>query len=525
MYHQMFAPQTVIWEGKVRAIRGPLWLALLALLASGCGARLSSRQLAEVSSGNGTGQGSGASAVAGPGGVGGPGASGIDTGGVGAGAAGGATGGGPGPAGSNAGAGAAIGGSGRAGGSGAGGRGSAGAGAAGGGSNPAALPPGGNGGATDVGVTADTITLGNVSTLTGPVPGLFKGAVIGTQAFVAYQNSIGGVFGRKLVLKVGDDRLDGGEHRSQVINLIPQVFAFLGSFSVFDDGGADEMGKANVPDVGYALSRQRAALKVNYDVQPLPPGWRLGPLNYFKAKFGDPVITKVGALYVDVPSAVDAYNGEKAAMLSVGYQFAYERKFEATESDFTADIVRMRQRGVKEIIMSADAASMARVAKAAAQQAYTFTLPNYGANAYDPAYLAQGGAATEGSLIDQQLAMYAGEDAATVPEIALLDNWVKRTNPDAVPDIFAAYAWASGRLLVQAMTAAGPRATRAAVLAQLAKIDNFDDNGLLAPAGPASKRPPTCFMVLKVQGGKFVRQEPPGSGFRCNDGGYFRVKQ
>ena len=37
-----------------------------------------------------------------------------------------------------------------------------------------AAPPGGNGGATDVGVaTADSITVANISIVTGPVPGLF----------------------------------------------------------------------------------------------------------------------------------------------------------------------------------------------------------------------------------------------------------------------------------------------------------------------------------------------------------------
>src|SRR5688572_32624093 len=55
-----------------------------------------------------------------------------------------------------------------------------------------------NGGATDVGVTADTITLGTVTTLSGPVPGLFLGASLGVQAFAAYVNSQGGINGRKL---------------------------------------------------------------------------------------------------------------------------------------------------------------------------------------------------------------------------------------------------------------------------------------------------------------------------------------
>ena len=55
-------------------------------------------------------------------------------------------------------------------------------------------------------MTADKITLANVSLLTGPVPGLFKGAKDGTQAFFDYQNSLGGVCGRKLVLDPRDDK-------------------------------------------------------------------------------------------------------------------------------------------------------------------------------------------------------------------------------------------------------------------------------------------------------------------------------
>jgi hypothetical protein len=59
-------------------------------------------------------------------------------------------------------------------------------------------------------------------------------------------------------------------------------------------------------------------------------------------------------------------------------------------------------------------------------------------------------------------------------------------------------------------------------MAELKKIDNFDGNGMLAPSGPASKRPPTCFMIINVQGGKFMRADPP-SGFICDRGGYYRI--
>jgi hypothetical protein len=77
------------------------------------------------------------------------------------------------------------------------------------------------------------------------------------------------------------------------------------------------------------------------------------------------------------------------------------------------------------------------------------------------------------------------------------------------------YGWASARLFVQALEAAGPKATRAGVIAALKKIDDFDSNGLLAKTGPASKRPATCYAMVTIKGGKYQRLDPP-SGYRCD---------
>src|ERR1700722_12357197 len=55
------------------------------------------------------------------------------------------------------------------------------------------------------GVTAKSITVGNVSTLSGPVPGLFDGGPFGTEAYFAYVNAHGGVNGRKIEVDGDDD--------------------------------------------------------------------------------------------------------------------------------------------------------------------------------------------------------------------------------------------------------------------------------------------------------------------------------
>src|SRR5271165_5807518 len=55
------------------------------------------------------------------------------------------------------------------------------------------------------GVTPTSVALGNVSIIGGPVPGLFEGAPVGTQAYLDYVNAHGGVDGRKLTLDSYDD--------------------------------------------------------------------------------------------------------------------------------------------------------------------------------------------------------------------------------------------------------------------------------------------------------------------------------
>src|SRR5437660_225802 len=61
---------------------------------------------------------------------------------------------------------------------------------------------------TGPGVTATQIKIGQIATVSGPVPGLFKNAADSMDAFVAYVNSQGGIDGRQLVVVHKDDAYD-----------------------------------------------------------------------------------------------------------------------------------------------------------------------------------------------------------------------------------------------------------------------------------------------------------------------------
>jgi ABC-type branched-subunit amino acid transport system substrate-binding protein len=470
-------------------------IAVGALLLTSCGARLSPQQLAQaIGSNGGTGLGSGSQGSSG-------------TGGVGAGATGTAAG----PAGGALGAGAG------------GGAGGAGGGGGAGSAGPNTAPPGGNGGATDVGVTGNSITLGNVSTLTGPVPGLFAGAVNGTGAFFAYQNSQGGVFGRQLKLAASDDQFDCGQNKAQTQSDIPKVFAFVGSFSLFDNCGAQVITQTPaVSDVHVALSKDAQSEANGFSPSPLRNGAATGPFQYVKGVHPD-AIGLAGSLVGDVQSAKDAWVGEQATMQSLGYHFSYQRVYEPTETDFTADIVQMKSKGVKLVVLiAADVKGIARIQQAAQQQNWHPEVWLLGASAYDSTYNALAGSAGEGSLIYLPTAMYLGEDSGGIPEVGQFQTWMHRTHPDANADLFAAYGWASARLFVQALQAAGPRATRATLQAALKNTHQFNANGFLAPGDPAGKGPPVCYLMVKVSGGHFSRVDDPPNAYRC-DGTYFNA--
>ena len=490
-------------------LRSTIVLVLLALVSASCGARLSHEQSLAAKRGASTGSGSG--------GVSAGAASNTDS-------AGATTGGGTASTGSS---GAATG----------GGNASGGATPSGGASTPAsgtstaaaAAPAAASGGgatcaagapSSDPGVSAKEIHFGNVSTTGGPVPGIFKGARDGVNAYFAYTNSQGGACGRQLKLDFQDDNLDSSANQNAYKTLVTKVLGIVGSFSVVDEGGSQVIrDNPTMPDVSYALSKARFSLANNFSPQPLKvPGWRLGPLTYFKTTFGPPVITKMAYFTEDVQSAKDAAQGEMAAAQSLGYQFVYSRITQPTDTDFTADVNNMKTKGVKGVFMAGDAGQMARIAGAMKAQGFTVPLSNWGANAYDQQFVQNSQGGSEGAQIDIQTALYGGEDAGTVPEVGLFNTWIKRVG--GKPDFFAVMGWAAARLAVQGLNQGG-KPTRQAMLDALKTVHKFDSNGMLASSDPAGKVPPTCWVLVDVKGGKFKRNAATPSGFRCEPGGYF----
>jgi branched-chain amino acid transport system substrate-binding protein len=281
------------------------------------------------------------------------------------------------------------------------------------------------------------------------------------------------------------------------------------------------MQKAGTPDIGYALARDRQTSASNFSPSPFQPGWRLGPLQWYKQKFGS-AVTKVGTLVGDIESARASWEGQKAAMKHLGYEIIHEGEVSPTQTDYTTDVVQMQRKGVEFVMITAlDVKGLARFARAMQQQRFKPKVFATGGIGYDANLFALAGDSVEGMYNDQQQALYLGEDAGSIPEVKLFQEWLQRTSPGAKADVFTAFGWTSGRLIAEAMQKAGPKLTRAGMIQALKGVTKFDSNGMQAVASPGTKTPPNCWVMIRVKGGKYVR-ETPASGYNCN-GGFYRI--
>ena len=372
------------------------------------------------------------------------------------------------------------------------------------------------------GVTPSQVTIGNIATVNGPVPGLFAGARYGTEAVAAYINSLGGLCGRKVVVDSADDQFDQATDQNEAASMASKVLAFVGSFSLQDAG--IPAGAPTVPDIGESLSAARFNSPENFSPQPNPPGYITGPFVYLKSLPQYASATQHMALLVEnTPQTAAEGQYLEQALKSVGYHFVFtDTTLQPTDPTFNGDVQKMKAAGVTGVVFEATGTIIGQLANAMYQAGMKIVLGNYCAAAYDPAYIKNAGPGTAGTILEQTLALYDGEDAATIPMVATLDQWYSRVDPGQVPDLYATYAWMSGLLLAQAVNEAGSL-SRPALKAGLDQITSFTGDGLAAPANPVAKTPPSCWLLIEVKNNHFVRDPATSSGFKCSPAGFYRA--
>ena len=375
------------------------------------------------------------------------------------------------------------------------------------------------------GVTSTSVTIGNVTTR---LANLFTGALVGTEAYIAYVNSHGGVNGRRIVVSGADDGFQGALNKQEVQSVVQSDLASVGGLSL-EDSFSEPLIAANpgFPDVTASLDPATQKLPNNFSPLPASNGWPTGPLLYFKRKY-PAQIAHTATIIANLPSTELAWANEKNAMRHLGYKVLYDPALPATTTDFTAQVVAMKNAGVQILFLEQEPQNYASAIFRDLGQQNFHPVVVLGAPSYSPQLIGNAGgpAAVDGAYLEQTASLYLGEDVPVIPTVTTFNTWVRRVSPGFTPDFFTLTGWLSGQLFVDALRNAGTNPSRGSLLQALRKITAFKSGGLVPVSNPAGKVPVTCYLLGRVANGKFERfDDPPvtGStnGYRC-DGTYYR---
>jgi hypothetical protein len=113
-------------------------------------------------------------------------------------------------------------------------------------------------------------------------------------------------------------------------------------------------------------------------------------------------------------------------------------------------------------------------------------------------------------------ALYLNPEEHSIPGVGLYQDWMRKVAPDQGMDSFSVFGWCEARLFVDALTKAGPRATRSSLLTALRGIHTVDLGGLMPSGDPASKKPTPCFIIAHWEGSAWRRWNSPAKGFDCS---------
>lgn len=365
------------------------------------------------------------------------------------------------------------------------------------------------------GITDTTITIGNSSDISGPVPGLFESAQDATKAFVAYFNKSNpdGICGRTLVLKNYDSRTDDPTDQRNHVDACENVFAMVGSMSAFDSGGAAVTEQCGLPDLrsaGVTGARQKCA--TCFGAQSTIAGEVNNVVADHVLKNFPDAAQNAASLYINAGAAAENGQLQPKAMTKRGMRFTVVRGIEVSEFNYAPYVQQLKDEGVGYVQITGAIPQFVRLAQAMTQQGYDPDVFMIDPTAYEPDFISQGGKDVEGVTIYMNFVPF--EEASSSPETKLYLDWLQATKPGATPDFFGVFSWSAARLFVETAAKLGGDLNRASLVDAIRKTDNWTANGLHAPQRVGPKHTGECFRLIQVKGGKFV---PLGSTkYTCN---------
>lgn len=356
------------------------------------------------------------------------------------------------------------------------------------------------------GITDDTITLANVSDISGPVPGIFESAQQATRAYAAYFNSGNDICGRKLEVLNLDSRADAGADNQAYTTACEKAFAAVGSQSAFDYGGAAAAQGCGLPDVrAYSLSSDRTGCSTCFAAYAVRPNQVPSAMPAYWAKQDPEAVKSVGMVYINAGASPENAENFRTAWEKNGWDVKVFVGHETSEFNFAPFVQQLKDAGVQLVNYTGPYQFTVRLQQAMAQQGYEPKIFLQDATIHDQRYVEEAGEYAEGVYVYNQTALF---DDFSVKEMELYRAWLAQVDPDAVPNTYGVYAWSAARLFVQRAIALGGKLDRASLVASLKQVKDWTGNGIHVPQQVGAKTTTSCVSVIQYAGGAWKQVSP-----------------
>jgi len=215
---------------------------------------------------------------------------------------------------------------------------------------------------TGTGVTADTITVGQLTDVSGVFAALGKSITQAEQLYFDQLSAAGGVCGRKINVVTKDHGYNVQnavtlyqQMKDQVLGF-PQVLGSPISAALLDQYTSDKV--IAVP------SAWASTLLTNKQIMIVGTTYDYEMINAVDFALEKKLINKgdkVGHIYFEGEYGADALLGSQFAAQKNGLNLV-EKKIKATDTDLTAQVTDLKNQGVKAILLTASPTSTASVA-------------------------------------------------------------------------------------------------------------------------------------------------------------------
>ena len=357
------------------------------------------------------------------------------------------------------------------------------------------------------GVTSNSITVGTISTQTGPIASNFSSLVYGERAYFDYVNAQGGINGRKIDYKYAlDDGGSGTTFNQLASTLINQdhVFAVTGVATAFF--APNYFVEAKIPTYGYNVTGNWAGPKNLFAAG--------GSVLYYPAEGPEMAYlakrthaTSIGMLAYGIASSAAGCQAGAKGLATAGFKVSYtDFKIGYPGTTVATDVQRMKQAGVNLVISCMDVLGNINLARAVQQ--YGLKASQLWLSGNDKSTLVANESLMQGVYFDIQHVPFSAP-TSIYPGLKVYLDAMRKYEPNYVYDEVALQGWESASLFAEGVKLAGKNLTQANLIAQTNKLTAFTAGGLSSPvnwksAGHSGGLPPYCSAYIQAKGTQYV---------------------